>query len=228
MRSFLSPPKTVTTIASSEIFYPDECPAELLNVQPDDVPPDSLETIHAERIMLVSEYTEHASYLNCKRKISDDSVTDSADLKCPVCRTSKLLTDCQRKVNVKVKLQLDSPWLTLFQHVWEPHFPLLHGLDDVTHALLNDLRNVTFTVDTRTRIIKEITVNSDTNLMPAAQQDVNNVATVDKQEESVSHFFQEIDDDLQHCGADERVESGGKGEKNTPVSKETKRRKLKT
>ena len=114
VRSFLSPPKTVTTIASSEIFYPDECPAELLNVQPDDVPPDSLETIHAERIMLVSEYTEHASYLNCKRKISDDSVTDSADLKCPVCGTSQLLTDCQRKVNVKVKLQLDSPWLTFF------------------------------------------------------------------------------------------------------------------
>ena len=80
--------------------------------------------------------------------------------------------------------------VNFFQHVWEPHFPLLHGLDDVTHALLNDLRNVTFTFDTSTRIIKEITVNSDTNFMPPAQQDVNNVATVDKQEESVSHFFQ--------------------------------------
>ena len=81
VRSFLSAPKTVTTIASSEIVCPDECPAELWNVQPNDVPPDNLETIHAERIMLVSRYTEYASCPNCKRKISDISVTDSADLK---------------------------------------------------------------------------------------------------------------------------------------------------
>ena len=37
----------------------------------------------------------------------------------------------------------------------------------------------------------------------------------------------EIDDDLQHCGEDERVGSGRKDEKNTPVSKETKRKKPK-
>ena len=157
--------------------------------------------------------TQYASCLNCKRKISDVSVTNSADLKCPVCGTLQPLTDCQNKVNVRIKLQLDSPWLTLFQHVWEPHFPGLQGSDDVTHALLNDLKHATLTVDTCTRIVKEITVNSDTNLIPAAQQGVNNAATVDKQEESVSCFFQEIDDDLQHCGADERVGSGGKDEK---------------
>ena len=48
--------------------------------------------------------------------------------------------------------------------------------------------------------------------MPAAQQCVNNVATVDKQEDNEFHFFQKIGDDLQHCGADGRVRSGGKGE----------------
>ena len=57
--------------------------------------------------------------------------------------------------------------------MWEPHLQGLHELDDVTHALLNDLRNVTLTVDTSTRIIKEITVNSDSNLMSAAQKGVN-------------------------------------------------------
>ena len=92
---------------------------------------------------------------------------------------------------------------------------------------LNDLKHVTLTVDTNTRVVKETTVNSDTNLIPAGQQGVNNAATVEKQEENVSHFFQEIDDDLQHCGADERVGSGGKDEKNTPVSKEAKRKKPK-
>ena len=138
------------TIASSEIVCPDECPAELWNVQPNDVPPDNLETIHAERIMLVSGYTEYASCLTVKRKISDVSVTDSADLNCPVCGTSQLLTDCQKKVNVRIKLQLDSTCLTLFQHMWEPHFPGLQGSDDVTHALLNDLKHVTLTVDTST------------------------------------------------------------------------------
>ena len=70
-----------------------------------------------------------------------------------------------------------------------PHLPRLHGSDDVTHALLNNLRSVTLTVDTGTHIIKEITVNSDTNLIPAAQQGANNVAIIDKQEESVSHFL---------------------------------------
>ena len=215
----------MTTIASIEIVCPDECPAELWNVQLNDVPPDNLETIHAERILIVSGYRKYASCLNCKRKFSDVSVTDSADFKCPVCGTSQLLTDCQMKVNVRIKLQLGSPWLTIFQNVWEPHFPGLQGSDDVTHALLNDLKHVTLTVDTSTRIVKEITVNSDTNLIPAAQQGVNNAATVDKQEDSVSHFFQDIDDDLQHCGADEIVVSGGKDEKGTPVSKETKRKK---
>ena len=70
-----------------------------------------------------------------------------------------------------------------------PHLPILNGSDDVTHALLNNLRSVTLTVDTGTHIIKKITVHSDTNLIPAAQQGVNNVATIDKQEESVSHFL---------------------------------------
>ena len=68
----------------------------------------------------------------------------------------------------------------------------------------------------------------DTNLIPAAKQGVNNVATGDKQEQSVSHFFQEIGDDVQHCGANKRVGSGEKGEQNTPVSKETKRKKPKS
>ena len=53
------------------------------------------------------------------------------------------------------------------------------------------------------------------------------MATVDKREQSVSHFFQEIGDDVQHCGADKRAVNGGKGEKNTPVSKETKLKKPK-
>ena len=110
--------------------------------------------------------------------------------------------------------------------MWEPYLTGLHGSDHVTHALLND-RNVTLNVDTITRIVKEVTLNSGTNLMPAAQQGVNNVATGDKQEQSVSHFFQEIGDDVQHCGADKRVGSGAKGEQNTPVSKETKRNKPK-
>ena len=87
--------------------------------------------------------------------------------------------------------------------MWEPHFPGLQGSDDVTHALLNDLKHLTLTVDTSTHIVKEITVNSDSNLIPTAQQGVNNVATVDTQEESVSHFFQEIDNELQHHSADE-------------------------
>ena len=108
----------------------------------DDVPPDNLETCHAERIMLVSGSTEYSSCLDSKRKISDVSVTEPPDSKCPVCGTSQLLTDYQKKVNVGANLQIYSPWLTLFQHVWEPHVP---GLHDVTHALLKDLRNVSLT-----------------------------------------------------------------------------------
>ena len=92
----------MTTVASSEIVCPDECPAELSYVQPNDVPPDNLRQF-MQRELCLSLDTEHPSCLNCKRKISDVSVTDSADLKCPVCGTSQLLTNCQKKVNVRIK-----------------------------------------------------------------------------------------------------------------------------
>ena len=117
---------------------------------------DTLETIQAKQFVLVSLYTEYASCLNCKHKISDVSVQD---LKCPTCNTSQGLSDCEKKINVKVKLAVDSPWLTVFRHVWEDILPNVDGSDNVTNALLNQLNNMTIVVDTFTRIIKEIRRN---------------------------------------------------------------------
>ena len=118
--------------------------------------------------MLVSSYTEYASCLNCKCKISDVSVQD---LKCPTCNTSQRLSDCEKKISVKVKLAVDSPWLTLFKHVWEDILPNVNGSDNVTNALLNQLKNMTIVVDTSTCIIKGIRLNEAEVNFPNAEEE---------------------------------------------------------
>ena len=153
VRSFLSTPKSITTIASSQIKALDDCPSEPSGVEPTIPSTDTLETIQVKQFILVSSYTEYAFCLNCKNKISDVSVQD---LKCPTCIISQRLLDCEKKINVKVKLAVDSPWIILFRHVWEDILPNVNGSDNVTNALLNQLKDMTIVVDTSTRIIKEI------------------------------------------------------------------------
>ena len=106
VRSFLSTSKSITTIASSQIKALDDCPHELSGVEPTIPSTDTLETIQVKQFMLVSSYTEYAFCLNCKHKISNVSVQY---LKCPTCNTSQRLSDYEKKINVKVKLVVDSP-----------------------------------------------------------------------------------------------------------------------
>ena len=167
VRSFLSTPTSITTIASSQIKALGDCPPELSGVEPTIPSTDTRETIQVKQFMLVSSCTEYASCLNCKRKISDVSVQD---LKCPTCNTSQRLSDCE-KINVKVKLAVDSPWLTLFRHVWEDILSNVNGSDNVKNALLNQLKNMTIVVDTSTRIIKEIRLNKPEGNFPIAEEE---------------------------------------------------------
>ena len=168
VRSFFSTPKSITIIASSQIKALDDCPPELSGVEPTTPSTDTLETIQVKQFMLVSSYTEYASFLNCKHKISDVSVQD---LKCPTCNTSQRLSDCEKKINVKVKLAVDSPWLTLFKHVWEDILPNVNGSDNVTNALLNQLKDMTIVVNTSTRIMKEMRFNEPESNFPNAEEE---------------------------------------------------------
>ena len=168
VRTFLSTRKSITTIASSQIKVLDNCPPELSGVEPTIPSTDTLETIHVKQFMLVSSYTEYASCLNCKCKISDVSVQD---LKCPTCNTSQRLSNCEKKIIVKVKLAVDSPWLTLFKHVWENILPNVNGSDNVTNALLNQLKDMTIVVGTSTCIIKEIRLNEPEGNFPNAEEE---------------------------------------------------------
>ena len=168
VRSFLSNPKSITTIASSQIKALDDSPPGFSGVEPTIPSTDTLETIQVKHFMLVSSYTEYASCLNCKCKISDVSVQD---LKCPTCSTMQRLSDCEKKINVKVKLAVNSPWLTLFKHVWEDILPNVNGSDNVTNALLNQLKDMTIVVDTSTRIVKEIRLNEPEGNFPYAEEE---------------------------------------------------------
>ena len=168
VRRFLSTPSSITTIASSQIKALDDCPPEHSGVEPTISSIDILETIQVKQFMLVSSYTEYASCLNCKHKISDVSVQD---LKCPTCNTSQRLSDCENTINVKVKLTEDSQWLIQIKHVWEDILSNVNGSANVTNALLNQLKDMTIVVDTSTRIIKEIRLNQPEGNFPDAEEE---------------------------------------------------------
>ena len=65
---------------------------------------------------------------------------------------------------------MDSPWLTLFKHIWEDILPNVNG-SDVTNALLNQLKDMTIAVVTSTRIIKEIRLNEPEGNFPNAEEE---------------------------------------------------------
>ena len=173
VKNFLSSPKNLTTMAGSEIKVLKTCPPELSDVKPKN-PEDHLQNVNVDRILqlLVSGYSEYAQCIHCKRRITE--IATSSDIKCLVCGSSQRYADCNKKANVKVKLAVSSPWLTLFENVWKNVLPEeVHGSEEVTKALL-ELEFITAIVDTTSRIINEIRIGNNrgasSNQLPTAAQ----------------------------------------------------------
>ena len=158
VKSFLSSPKNLTTMAGSEIEALKTFPPELSDVKPKN-PEDHLQIVNVDTILLVSGYFEYAQCIHCKRRITD--IATSSDIKCFVCGSSQRYADCNKKANVKVKLAVSSPWLTLSENVWKNVLPEeVHGSEEVTKALL-ELEFITAIVDTTSRIINEIRIGNN-------------------------------------------------------------------
>ena len=78
----------LTSLAKSQILPHAEPPMELQNVLPPEEPEaDDTIVMNAEKILLVSNYTEYASCLNCGKKITELNVVD--DIKCTICGSSQ-------------------------------------------------------------------------------------------------------------------------------------------
>ena len=65
VKSFLSSPKNLTTMAGSEIEILKTFPPELSDVKPKN-PEDHLQIVNVDRILLVSGYSEYAQCIHCK------------------------------------------------------------------------------------------------------------------------------------------------------------------
>ena len=173
VKSFLSSPKHLATMAGSEIEVLKTCPPKLSDEdQRTKNPEDHLQSVNVDRILLVSGYSEYAQCIHCKRKITD--IATLSDIKCLVCGSSQRYADCNKKANVKVKVAVSNPWLTPFENVWKNVLPEeVYGSEEVTKASLQ-LEFITAIVDTTSRVINEIRIGNNrgasSNQIPTAAQ----------------------------------------------------------
>ena len=109
---------SLSSIPKSEILPTEKCPTLLENVvPPDDPTSNQSEVMQAEKILLVSNYQEYASCLNCKKKITE--LNTVKEIKCGACGTSQRPEDCDIKVNIRIKLESHGEWLTIFENQWQ-------------------------------------------------------------------------------------------------------------
>ena len=158
----------LTSLAKSQILPHAEPPMELQNVLPPEQPEaDDTIVMNAEKILPVSNYTEYASCLNYGKKITELNVVD--DIKCTICGSSQRVEDCQIKINVRIKLAVGEPWLTIFQSQWEPLWTNLRGSEAVTKTFLQ-VRNISLEVKRNTRIVQKILETSTYKVQDAGQE----------------------------------------------------------
>lgn len=181
VKSFLGAPKTLSTLSETEIEVLKVCPMELSAVTPTQ-PEDHIQMIDAKDIALVAMYTEYAQCRNCKRKITD--IATAVDLKCQTCGASQRAADCNKKANIKVKLDVTGPWLTLFRNVWQDILPDAHGSEEVTNGLLG-LQNITVVIDTANRLITQIAINEYPTQESSVQQQVQSQIEKEEDKEEV-------------------------------------------
>ena len=95
---------SLSSIPKSEILPIEKCPTLLENVvPPDDPTSNQFEVMQTEKILLVSNYQEYATCLNCKKKITEGNI--AKEIKCGTCGTSQRPEDCDIKVNIRIKLE---------------------------------------------------------------------------------------------------------------------------
>ena len=116
--------------------------------------------ISVKKVAFISHYSFYYNCQNCKKKVTDS--TFLKNVKCDTCFAVQRLSDCNTTVTVKVTPEVEGPSYTVFEEVLCNFFTTLKptlSADDVTDALLS-ASNITFTVDTMTKIVTKIAWNT--------------------------------------------------------------------
>ena len=153
----------LTTISNTTITVADDDIKPTLAMQsalPARQHNERYQKISVKKVAFISHYSLYYNCQNCKKKVTDS--TFLKNVKCDTCFAVQGLSDCNTTVTVKVTPEAEGPSYTVFEEVLCNFFTTLKptlSADDVTDALLS-ASNITFTVDTMTKIVTNIAWNT--------------------------------------------------------------------